>query len=237
MPFRKLPKKIDPCPIIDAIIELQLESSVPSEAFFGLLYNRFGKDFPQLTKLPILQLPDVIRESDPSLLSKPHHKLSNDRLALQIGPRVLSISSHPKYVGWSDFSRTVYKILDDVNNLKVIKRFTRLGIRYLNFFEMNIFDQVTLQITMDNSPLKNSETTIRTIFESGDLKSKLNIGNDITVIVDKQKKRGSIIDIDVITDKGLENIKDTIEKCHLEEKRIFFSLLKEDYERTLNPSY
>jgi uncharacterized protein (TIGR04255 family) len=238
MPVRKLPKKIELCPIIDAILELRLETTAPSEAFFGVLYSVFGKDFPQITKLPILQLPDAIRETDPSLFFKPHYKLASDKFALQIGPRVLTISSHPVYSGWTEFSKNIHRILDEVAKQKLVKRFTRVGIRYLNFFpDTNIFDQVVLQVMQDGSMLPNRETTVRTVFDIGDIKAKLNMGNSVNVVVNKQKKTGSIIDIDVITDKGLDNLKPTIEKCHDEEKKLFFGLLKETYEKTLHPSY
>lgn len=238
MTGRKLPKKIELCPIIDAIVELRLETDIPSEAFFGVLYKEYGKDYPRLTKLPILQLPSVVIDSDPALLFKPHYKLWNDNFALQIGPRVLSMSSHPKYSGWTEFSKNIFKIIDDVIKQKLVKKISRVGIRYLNFFpSINIFDHVLLKITKDGSPLANRETTIRTIFETGDIKAKLNIGSNVEVVSNSQKKNGSIIDIDVISEKVPDNIKLAIEECHGEEKRIFFGLLTEEYEKSLKPSY
>jgi len=57
----KIPKKIDPCPIVEAIVEIRFDSNLPGDAIFGVIYNQFKEDYPKFTKLPILQLPEAIR--------------------------------------------------------------------------------------------------------------------------------------------------------------------------------
>ena len=64
----KLPKEISPCPIIDTVIEIRFESTMPKEAkeaIFGIIFNEFNDRYPSLEKLPILQIPEAIREADP----------------------------------------------------------------------------------------------------------------------------------------------------------------------------
>jgi uncharacterized protein (TIGR04255 family) len=68
----KLPKKISPCPIVEAIIEIRFDASLPGDAIFGIIYNMLKDEYTNLEKLPILELPDAIRTTDPNLMYSPH---------------------------------------------------------------------------------------------------------------------------------------------------------------------
>lgn len=50
----ELPKKIDPCPIVDAIIEIRFSTNIHPSAVFGVIYNEFKDKYPTVEKLPIL---------------------------------------------------------------------------------------------------------------------------------------------------------------------------------------
>lgn len=73
----RLPLKIDPCPIIDALVEIRFSTTIHPNAVFGLLYNALQTDFSKVENLPILQWPEAVRSSDPSLQFKPHYKISS----------------------------------------------------------------------------------------------------------------------------------------------------------------
>src|SRR5659263_57254 len=111
-----LPVKISPCPILDALLEIRFSSKINSNAVFGLIYNALQTNFPKVESLPILQLPDVVRATDPNFRYKPHYKISNEKYVLQIGPDVIAISAFPNYVGWEEFSDKIFDILDKINN-------------------------------------------------------------------------------------------------------------------------
>jgi uncharacterized protein (TIGR04255 family) len=69
----KLPKTINPCPIIDALLEIRFRTTTHPNAVFGLIYNTLQEDFPRVESLPILQLPDQVRAADPNFKYKPHY--------------------------------------------------------------------------------------------------------------------------------------------------------------------
>ena len=78
-----IPKKITPCPIIESILEIRFNTKIPSEAIFGMVYSRIqGRFFPNMEKLPILQIPDQLRSNDPNLMFRPTHKLYKDNLLI-----------------------------------------------------------------------------------------------------------------------------------------------------------
>ena len=70
-----IPTKITPCPIVEVIVELRFEADLPDEAVFGVIYSSFRNETGEIEKLPILQLPEALRSTDPNLIYKPHYRL------------------------------------------------------------------------------------------------------------------------------------------------------------------
>lgn len=103
---RLLPIRIEACPLIDALIEFRFEAAITKSAVFGIIYNLIKEEYRgNVINLPILQIPEQIREVDPNLKFKPLYRIENERFVIQIGYDVLSISSKMPYIGWSDFSK------------------------------------------------------------------------------------------------------------------------------------
>lgn len=233
----KLPKTITPCPIKDALLEIRFSTKMHPNAVFGLIYNALQKDFPKVESLPILQIPDALRAVDPNFRFKPHYKISDDSTVVQIGPDVLSISSYPKYIGWDAFSKKIFNIIEKVEKVNIIDAVNRLGIRYINFFETDIFNDINLKICIQEKTINYKNTVIRTEITHADFKSTLQIANNAI----NQAIAGSIIDIDTFKENGLVDFfkqKETIiSNGHTKEKELFYSLLKKDFLTSLNPEY
>ena len=145
----KLPKKIDPCPIVEAIVEIRFDSVIVSDAIFGLIYNSFKDSYPTTEKLGILQIPEAIRSSDQELSFKPHYKLLNDDFIFQVGPKVLSIVSTKEYVGWGKFIEEILRSFKIVKDLAIIDKVKRIGLRYINFFDFDIFEKINLNMKLN----------------------------------------------------------------------------------------
>jgi uncharacterized protein (TIGR04255 family) len=232
-----LPKVINPCPILDAIFEIRFTTKTHPSAVFGMMYNVLKEDFSNVENLPILQLPEAVRTNDPNFKFKPHYKVSNNKFVTQIGPEVLTISSFPNYAGWEEFSKQIFSILDKVKNIEIIDSVERIGIRYINFFDHDIFNNIELKVSLGKDDIDYKNTIIRTEIEQDTFKSSLQVANN----ANHNKKLGSIIDIDTFTTNNLQNFfdqkEDLISEGHLKEKELFFSLLKEDFLKSFNPTY
>jgi uncharacterized protein (TIGR04255 family) len=235
----KLPQKISPCPIKEAIVEVRFESEIPSDAVFGIFYSEFKADYPTVDELPILQLPEFVRKQDKTLQHKPHYKLSNnDGFLFQVGPRVVSLISVAPYSGWSVFYERLKDIVKRIGTLEVVKSYIRIGVRYINHFEINVFDVVTLQVALTGHELNNYGTSIRSEIPAGAFKSTLQISNNVDIIGNEKTTKCSIIDIDTFIENPQEDVNVLIENGHLEEKKLFFTLLKPEFvESNLNPEY
>lgn len=230
----KVYKSLNPCPIVDALIEIRFDSGFPPDAIFGMVFKTLAGKYPNRDELPILQLPSHIRNNDPNLKNAPFYRFYNEDFTIQIGPRVLTVSSYPNYAGWKSFSAEIKTCIDDIRELDLIKQVERFAIRYINAFEFNIFDYSNLKIDLTDSPLTKQNTYLKTSFEEEGFLSLLQMGEQVTI---KKKNRepflGSVLDIDTSTeDKNflasfLEAPMATIEKAHQINKELFFAILNE----------
>jgi len=241
-----IPKKIDPCPIIEAVVEIRINTKIPGELMFGILYNKFQKDFPDVEKLPILQIPEQIRSIDPNLKYQPCYKLKSSKLSIQVGPKVISLANFEGYIGWQDFSEKIYNIFNIIFNSFKIDKIERAGVRYVNLFNnMNIFKTSNLHLSLSEKDISDEEINITANINSDPCKHRLIIVNKAEVVVAGSKHyKGSLIDIDTVLKelpdefhKNADLFKEGIEKAHIEEKKLFFSLLNENFISTLNPEY
>lgn len=237
----KIPKKITPCPIVETIVEIRFESNMPQDAIFGMVYKPLQDIYPKLIKLPILQVPEVIREKDPNFKFKPYYQIRDEKFIFQIGPSVFSLNNKGEYVGWETYYPKIEEAFNIISKLDVADKVLRLGIRYINFFDFNIYDRINMQINIGEGQLGTEPTMLRAEIESNGYLNILQISNRTTMNIEGEKKDGSVIDIDTIhvleEEDFFKNMSTILEKGHLEEKKLFFKLLRPDYLETLNPVY
>ncbi len=237
----QLPKSLEKCPIIDAIIEVRFDSGINPNAVFGMVYSQIKELFPgEVMSLPISQMPLEIMVGDPNLKYKPLFRIDGIDSSLQIGPRVIAVNSHIPYIGWSRF----YEIFDNIITqvYGTIGKVQRLGLRYINFFEQDIHENVAVDFKLANKECHNFLINAE-ITDDKDLVNMLQYTPNATVFSQKEEKDvlGSIIDIDTYKnyEQGCE--KDTIVKdlnrAHDSEKNLFYSLLKSELLEQLKPLY
>ena len=236
-------KSISPDPLVNAVVELRFESALPKPAVYGVLYNALRDEYGEQTTLPIMQLPEELRLKAPNLLSKPWYQLSGNGLMVQIGPDVVAVNCDcsESYMGWSSFWLLIQQILESVKGIDVVKAITRIGIRYISFFEeMNIFDNLKLTIQRNGEPFVSGATTFVTLIEDAGFAQRLALKNDAQLGSQSVSRTGSTVDIDTFRIEKLtsfDGIEEVIQDGHRLEKRLFFSLLRDEFLQTLNPVY
>lgn len=236
-----IPIKITPCPIVDSTIELRFETEIDHSAVFGMVYSAFRDKTKKTEHLPVTQIPEAIRFKDPNLLHQPHHKLSYDNFAIQVGPSAISLGNVGEYIGWRDFLKEATSVFQKFGEIGIAKKILRLGLRYINYFESDIFDKIDLSIMQREKALKTDNMFIRVEIKRNDFVNTLQVANNATVTSRGKTRVGSIIDIDTFTTSALDNlfvnVSTRLIDVHEEEKKLFFSLLKPDFLDTLNPEY
>ena len=238
-----LPKNINPCPIIDANIEIRFSTDVEPDAVFGLIYREVRGDYADIEKLPILQIPEKIRNEDPNFQYKATHRLKNDIFTMQIGPRTIAVGagSGRDYPGWLVINEEIERRLQNMDKIDLKPVITRVGVRYIDFFEDDIFDNIKLKITANGTQVSNEQCLIRLEFVEGELLQALQIANHVEIQDDSKSRQGSAVDIDtyIEADLGQSFSKQSvwIEKGHALQKERFFGLLTDGFLKSLNPEY
>lgn len=236
------PTKISPDPIIDAVVEFRFESEIPPDAVLGMLFSVVRGEFSNFNKLPIAEIPDEIRRNDPQLKFAPCYQSISKGYRLSVGPSVISLGTSGNYVGWKEnYYPFLQHIIGQLEKSGIVKSFQRIGIRYIDFFETDIFEKITLAIKLNEKPLVAKQTTISTIFEHDDLMTRVNIQNNTVIQRENKQHIGSIIDTDTFLEpKGSLPFKELvtlIDKQHEISLTVFFDLLKPEFLETLNPEY
>lgn len=237
-----LPSNIEKCPIAEAIFEVRYSSEYPDDAIFGVLYAAVQSFFtPKPAPLAILQLPEAVRERDPNLKYQPYHRLLNENLSLGIGPRVLTFANSHPYKGWEAWSNFFYDVLSAIEETKALNKVERVGLRYINVFDGNIFDKIKLEVNINDQKLTDESTNLRTEIIDDKWIKVLQVGNAIAIEKEGKIQNGSVIDIDCLYNIDDEDFfsshREIIETGHVKEKELFFSLLKQSFLDTLKPTF
>lgn len=239
----RIPKRLDKCPLVDALIEIRFNSDLDKSVIFGFIYGLIKDTYPgPVVKLPLSQIPAQIRDNDPNLQYKPLYRIEGDSTILQIGTDVLCLSSMIPYIGWDVLSEKAITIINKLYGAGVIKNVLRLGHRYVNFFEGNIEDKLNMSFSFVPQ-YKRENSQIRTEVIDGNYVNTLQYSNSAVYkpTTTAPELKGCLIDIDTFRayndDSFARSVKHEINAAHISEKTLFYSLLKPDFIKELGPVY
>lgn len=240
---KRLPSSLKNCPITEAIVEFRFTPNVPKEAVLGILFEKLGDEYGSVNNLPIMQLPEIIRDKDINLKYKPYYELEKDPFKIHIGPNVIAFINIEPYKGWKAFYPFIKEVIIKISTSSLIKSVERIGVRYINFFEDDLFGNIELQVKVYNEELSNDSTTIRLEKKIGEHLVIYHFANNIEIELNRELKNGSIIDIDCINkinctkDEFIENYEKLINHCHDLERESFFELFTEEFLEKFEPIY
>ncbi|TSA37625.1 MAG: TIGR04255 family protein [Porphyromonadaceae bacterium] len=236
-----IPKRIDTDPIIEAIVEIRFETSVPSSAAFGLIYNEIKDLFTGTpVALPLNQLPEYLRENDPNLKYQPIYRIDASRFVFQVGPRMIGFVCKDPYVGWDQFWVIIKDAFHKVAKSTFIQHFDRIGIRYVNFFKENLLELADVKFLINGNPPDAVSTQIRCEIEEEDFIHIIYIAGPSLIKGKENVGKGWILDIDTSCTKQLTNPEDVLAlifKGHQLEKERFFLMIGESIIKARNPEF
>lgn len=222
-------------PIIDTGVEMAVSYVFPSDAIVGILYNSLHQKDENvgLQKLPVSNIPDEIRRMDPNLKDKPTHQLTCKDGFVQIGENVLCVGGIMPYTSWEFFEKFIGEILGLLSANSLLKAVDHVKLRYLNFYEKNIFDSINLNISMSGiEHICSGSTAFRTeipcdesIFGVLQITNGVHVKNE-SIGLDND---GSLIDLQAITKKvSMDNLSGVIKKLHEQVELLFVKLTRKD---------
>ncbi len=238
----RLPTKIDPCPIVEAILEARFVTSESWRTLPGLLFSQIRDRYPEQKDLPLAQLPEEIRRREPAFTYQPLVQFLSHDFLIQFGPRVVSLVTKPnQYPGWPAVEQEMTLLLELLQKIGFITEGERLGVRYINFFELDIFEKLLLDVMTGGKRLAGAELSIATVLPRPPLTARLQVINSAILGTGEGARPGSVLDVDVwLRSLDFDLFQNGIAKfaeAHHFEKQIFFGLLKPEFLTTLNPVY
>jgi len=237
----KLPSRITPCPILEAVMEIRFVTKHDWQLLPGLLFTQIKERYPQAEKLPIASMPEEIFRNDPGLTYTPRMKFVSEGFVVQFGPRVVSLITRGEYPGWKRVQKELTWLLERLQLSGFVHEGERLGMRYIDFFEADIFSRLVLDVRSDGQSVSGVEMNFATVFRRGDLTARLVLNNGAMVTRGNEVVSGSILDLDVwLEASGFDvfgNATERFEEAHRCNKEIFFGLLKTDFLDSLAPEY
>jgi uncharacterized protein (TIGR04255 family) len=238
----RLPRKIEPCPIVEAVFEVRFTTTEPWRTLPGLLHEKIRERYPEQRDLPLAQIPDEIRRQEPTLANLPLMQFLGADFLVQLGPSVINLITKPNaYPGWARIQEQLRWLVEKVQEAGFIREAGRLGVRYIDFFEDDIFSKLALEVVVAAQPLRGSELRVATVLRRGAFTARLLVTNSAILGTVTEAKRGSVLDLDVwlgpLDFELFVNGMDKFSEAHLMVKQCFFGLAKADFVASLNPTY
>lgn len=244
MANRRIPKKITPDGLTDAIVAVEYKTSLPPEAAFGFFWQAF-------TQLGFEHIP-VRQKSNPSLPALGWFK--REGILLQLTPDLLLFNgvSRPAdslqwqegasgYIGWSEFHPIILEVLGELSNKEIVQTYSLVGVRYINVLpwpELN--KQLLVQLpTLPSAFESVEEFQYRASTMTTD-KFRVNLQLADNIQLPQEKKTGALFDVEVwhpAPTNSLDQIPKALEETHSKMKEVFFGLLSDEFLALLKPEY
>lgn len=232
----QIPISIEPDLLKDSIVEIRFNSEIDFSLIPGLLYTKLGERGFKFTGgfQPLKGVPQQLIVEPPPLPS-----FSNEVITCRLMGNSIIFNIKAKYIGWASYFSEIKSVMIAIDNLKIIQSYSRVGLRYINVLrDTNVYEKVVEDLRINLKSFKNVATNIKTDIVDESFRVKLNLGNDFRI--QENNELVSVIDIDVIREERMLNLNslfDIINKAHSKESEVFFSILRPEFLKTLNPKY
>ena len=237
----RLPIKISPCPILEAILEIRFVTAEDWDLLPGLLYTHIKERYPKLEKLPIAEMPEEFLRMEPGMIHAPRMRFLGKGFVIQFGPRVISLLTQGDYPGWQAIKGELGWLLEKLQDAAFIHEGERLGMRYIDFFEEDIYSRLELDIHSGGETVSGVEMSFATVFRRQEMTARLVLQNGAMAKRGDRLVAGSILDLDVWLGPSdfdiFRNVAERFEDAHRCNKEIFFGLLKTEFLDSLAPVY
>lgn len=247
--MQPLPKKLKKEPLIDAVFEVRFVG-VPSagSALLNLLNRKLAGD-KEIEQLPLLQVPQAIRDADPNLRFAPLNRLSWKQFYISIGDQSISIGFRYPYPGWSSFKPAIIDVMNVLESTDILKSVERYSLKYIDLLpSTDLREQISFvnfDVTLAKHKLEKEIFHIRVDIPRGEFVHAVQVISSATAILNNSEIReGLIVDVDTITSQQVGTFKDLLsgfpdklEVIHLENKKVFFDCLTSQTINALEPEY
>jgi uncharacterized protein (TIGR04255 family) len=218
--MKKLPKKITPDRIRDAIVQVFFSTDIPFNPLVGYLYSVFD----ELGYMYTNRLPSATERggTEISIHLTPQHFFFNEHIKIQLlanNSLVFNCMNH--YLGWNQYQPLIAGVLKVLCEKEIVLVFNQIGVRYISEFpDISLQGNLRFSFRTEGIPGKLQNATYRTEWLHGQHKIMVSLGDKLpvrAVVVEPQQTADfvSLIDIDIISypadnsDRGSPSVAET----------------------------
>ncbi len=239
-----LPSRLDPCPIVEAAFEIRFTTSTPWIELPGLVSNLLDKKkYKGRKELALYGMPDEWKQRIPGAVHIPHYQFTSDQFIVNLAPQMIGLCAQTmRYPGWNDVEKELRTFLESITSAGFMEEGARLGVRYTDFFDRDIFDNVDLDVSIQGKPITDKERQFTTVFQEGRMTVRLVLANAAVMANAHGPRRGSVLDVDVAFDAmdfdlNPKNVLERFTEAHALIKTLFFGLIDDELLASLKPEY
>lgn len=240
-----LPTKLEKVTLVDVVAEFRFKNPRPVDGLFFDFYTNLKEEGFSYEKLPIMDIPSAIRETDPNMTFQPCYKMQKGKYIISIGPKVLSFNIKGYYEGWTDYKSFILSRIEQFSELINEWELEHASMRYIDFFKNdNIFDKLKISINIPDTLCGtenrvSSQIYFNEILCSDGVTIRMQIADNSEIMQDgsTEIQRGGIIDLDAHSDDISKSKEEILDNLHLKLKMIFFNLLSDEFLSSLEPTY
>lgn len=239
----RLPTRITPCSIVNAVTEVRFQTDQSPTVVPGLVYSAVRDRFPKQAELGQAQIPDAARANLPELRYAPTVVMHGEHLSLHVGPRGFSLGMRSgEYPGWSVYREMLTWVLAQLRPLGLIKVPERLGLRYSDFFNHPLQTCLQADLLIGGRSEIDQPLQVTSHLKRQDHICRVQFTNPAVLESPQGAKQGCLLDVDMgfSVDPQLfwDQAVARFDQAHKVQKEMFFrELLKPAFLATLNPEY
>ncbi len=246
----KIPRKITPDNIKDSVVQIVFNPACPPELVIGRFENHLQNTFEFKGGAPPSK--QVIKLADGNELNFGQFQSGffqggffldkKESVKVTVNSNTLVFNTFKNYPGWDLMLSVIKNTVNVIFEKGIAESIQRIGVRYISQFEgIAIFEKLKMSLSLATSNKNFLTTQIRSEFDEDGFKIILNLLNNFERTENNVQTRLSTVDIDVIkfydSLADVQGIVDSIDKAHFKQKSTFFSLLSDEFLKTLNPEY
>lgn len=232
--------EIRPDPIITSTVEIRFASNINDEDVLSTFYGIFGKNYPKVTDKGV---PKQLKAVAPEFRNQADYILSNSDYSISVGKNVIAFENVGGYKLWKNYYEIITENLKVFDSLKRVSSINRIGVRYASIFDaQKVEDVLNLNFSINHDNYLQTGDIFRTLLAKDNIQLHLQVIQKVQASKGNEKKEGLYIDIDASQEVNLPDKFDTdlykiIDKLHMEEKKLFEFLIKNEFLNKLEVKY
>lgn len=248
----KIPSRLGKEPLVDVIFELRFSSTAPvSKILPGILFTKLtsAEQPVSVNDLPIAQLPEAMRRSDPALQYAPLVALDWGQFSVLVGDSSICVGCKMPYPGWTALRTAILRVVNEVNAAGIVQSIDRYSMKYVDLIEKpdtgSQVSSLNWNVRVGSHSLEEGIATVRLEIKRDNIIHIVSIQTGVSVeIPGRGQKIGVVVDTDSICNVEkldmadfLGEIESNLNDIHSANLEVFFDCLTPETIDYLEPEY